>query len=217
MNKHKLKKLNQTGEFNFLILALILAIIGMIAALVMAFMYYGKFTDQRDKNQPVIDAAVEEAKEEQKTQLQAEFDEEYKKPNKSYSAPGQYGSVKVFYPKTWGSYVKETNTGLDFYAHPNFVPADGVNYALRMSVVSRQFANEMKTYDAKIKNGDLKASALTVSGVSGTRLDGTFERDQSGSMVIFPLRDKTLRVWTETNNFKGDFDNIALKNLTFVP
>ena len=86
-----------------------------------------------------------------------------------------------------------------------------------MSVSNRNFADENKTYEPLIKKGDLKTKSVQVSGVTGTRLDGFFKKDQEGSMVIFPLRDKTLRVWTESKEFRGDFDNIVLKNLTFVP
>lgn len=211
-----MKKLNQSGEFNFLLLGLVLAILAMIGTSVLSVMYYNKFVEQRDKNQPIIEAAVEKAKEEQKTALESDFREQEKQPNKTYTAPATFGSVKFSYPKTWSSYVRQ-GSALEFYAHPNFVPSEGVNYALRMSVTNKQFSSVVGDYDSKVKKGELKSSAVNFAGVNGTRLDGTFSKEQSGSMVLIPIRDKTLQVWTETEDFKGDFDNIILKSLTFSP
>jgi len=36
-------------------------------------------------------------------------------------------------------------------------------------------------------------------------------------MILLPLRDKTLKISTESQQFVGDFDNIILANLKFVP
>lgn len=213
-----MRKLDQNGIMNPLTIPLVLAILLLIAASVMAVIYYTKFIEQRDTNQPIIDAAVVKAEEAQKEQLETEFTEREKLPTKNYTSPSELGTVKLVFPKTWSSYVEVTRAnGMDFYAHPNYVPSDNVNYALRMSVVNRPFANEVKSYDNAVKKGELRATAVRVSGTTGSRLDGFLEKDQEGSMVIFPLRDKTLRVWTESNEFRDDFNNIVLKGLTFVP
>lgn len=215
--KH-MQKLNQKGILNPLVIPLVIAVVLVIVASVMAVMYYGKYVDQRDNNQPVIEKAVSDAEEAQKEKLEADFAEREKLPTSSYTSPSELGSVKLTFPKTWSSYVSvESGSQMNFYGHPNFVPATNVNYALRMSVVDRSFADEMRQYDALVKKGDLKATSVQVSGVKGSRLDGFFRKDQEGSMVVFPLRDKTLRVWTENVEFRGDYDKIVLKNLTFVP
>lgn len=212
------KKLNQKGAISLLVIPVILLTIAVIVLSLIAVMYYNQFVEQRDKNEPIIAAAVEEAETAQKTELEAEFTEREKQPLKSYTSPSEIGGVNLRFSKAWSSYVdiKKTAT-MDFYAHPNFVPSDGVSYALRMSVVRADFASELKKYDAQKKKNELKATSISVSGVTGVRLDGFLEKDKEGSMVIFPLRDKTLRVWTESKDFRGDFDNIVLKNLTFVP
>ena len=41
--------------------------------------------------------------------------------------------------------------------------------------------------------------------------------DKQGTMIILPVRDKTLKIWTEGNEFVGDLDKIILANLSFVP
>ncbi len=213
-----MRKLNQNGIMNPLAIPLVLSVIVLIVSAVMAVVYYTKFVEQRDNNQPVIDEAVAQAEEAQKTKLENEFTEREKVPTKNYTSPAELGTVKLVFPKTWSSYVDTAKSGgLDYYGHPNYVPADGVNYALRMSVTDRPFASEIKSYDNAVKKGELKATAIQASGTTGTRLDGFLKKDQEGSMVIFPLRDKTLRIWTESKEFRADFDNIVLKNLTFVP
>ncbi len=45
----------------------------MIVLCYIAVMYYGQMVEQRDKNEPIISTAVEEAKEAQKTKLELEF------------------------------------------------------------------------------------------------------------------------------------------------
>jgi hypothetical protein len=211
-------KLNRSGILNPLIIPVILLVIGFVTASVLAAKYYGDYTTQRKNNQPLIDAAVEEAKAKQKTELTEDFIQREKEPNKSYTSPAELGSVRLQFPKTWSSYVVQgKGSDIDYFGHPNYVPAEGVNYALRMSIVKKAFSTEVKGYDGKVKKGELKATSVRVSGVTGTRLDGLFEKEKEGSMVVFPLRDKTLRVWTESKDYRSDFDNIVLKNLSFSP
>lgn len=217
LNKRTTLSLNQKGVLNPLVIPLVIAVVILFGTSVTAFLYYSKFIEQRDNNQPLIEDAVTAAEEKQKTELEAQFVEREKQPTKSYTSPSELGSVTLNYPKTWSSYVDRNGTTLNYYGHPNYVPSSGVNYALRMTITTKAFATELKTYDNDVKKGDLKASAVTASGVTGTRLDGLLEKDKQGSMVLFPLRDKVLKIWTESNDFRSDFDNIIVKNLTFVP
>jgi hypothetical protein len=48
-------------------------------------------------------------------------------------------------------------------------------------------------------------------------LSGQIAQQQKGTMVILPLRDKTLEVWTESDAYLSDFKNYVLPNLTFSP
>jgi len=51
----------------------------------------------------------------------------------------------------------------------------------------------------------------------GTRLDGTLDQDTNGSMVIIKVRDKTLQIYTESNDYLGDFNDTILSSLNFAP
>ena len=105
----------------------------------------------------------------------------------------------------------------DEFSEREKVPSKDVNYALKMEIVPQAFATEIIQYDEYVKKGDLRATAVQASGATGTRLDGLLEPDREGSMVIFPLRDKTLKISTESKEFEDDFNNIVLQRLTFVP
>jgi hypothetical protein len=53
--------------------------------------------------------------------------------------------------------------------------------------------------------------------VGGMYLTGQISQRQQGTMVLLPLRDKTLEVWTESSAYMNDFTNNVLPNLTFSP
>jgi hypothetical protein len=36
-------------------------------------------------------------------------------------------------------------------------------------------------------------------------------------MVILPLRNTTLKLWTESEQYKGDFNDLILANASFSP
>lgn len=88
-------------------------------------------------------------------------------------------------------------------------------YALRVSVVNASYESTLQTYQQPVKEGTLKASAIKVNEVDGTRLDGKFSDTTQGSMALFKVRDKTLRVFTESTAFSDDFDKIILPSLKF--
>lgn len=211
-----MRKLNQNGLINPLLIPLILVALVMVGTCVTTYMYYSKYADQRDNVSKKVTSAVELAQMEQKKKLDSDYAEKDKIPYKTYTTPSVYGSVKLTFPKTYSSFVNDTGSSLDFYAHPNYVASKGVNYALRMSVADKVFSSEMKTYEGVVKKGDLKASSISVAGVTGTRLDGLLKKDQTGIIAVFPLRDKVLKVWTENLDYKADFEQ-TLKTLTFSP
>lgn len=209
-------KLNQKGSMNPLLIPLILAVLVFIGTSITSYMFYTNYVDQRDNVNAKIASAVEIAETNQREKLEKEFDEKEKLPNRSYTAPSIYGTVKLTFPKTWSGFVSDNGSALDYYGHPSYVPSKGVNYALRMNISDKQFASEVKTYEQKVKSGELRASSITVAETTGTRLDGLLKKEQDGILVLFPLRDKVLKVWTENKDFKADFENI-LKTLTFEP
>ena len=220
-----MKRLDQHGEINLLLVPLILSVVLFLAAGGFAAWAYTGRQDYKDNVESKVADAVTVAKDAQKVADGITYAEKEKRPLISYSGPEAYGSIVVRYPKTWSGYV-DTKSGsqpLDAYFHPNVVPAD-VNgttaYALRVQIVQQSYAAVVKQYDSFVKSGKVTVQPykfVSVSDVAGVRVDGSLTTTKTGSMIIVPLRDKTLKIWTESKDFVPDFDNNILPNFTFVP
>lgn len=206
---------------------LVVLLIGAIAFGVWSFMGRQDYKNNSDKKSAI---AVTKAEAVLSAKKDADFAEQEKSPFKSYVSPVAFGAVTIMYPKTWSAYVNEATSGqasqpVDAYFNPNFVPAvdnsNGGNlYALRMQVTNNVYDQELKSYESYIKAGQLKVSAFTpklVPGSVGVRLEGLLDGNKKqGSMVILPLRDKTVKVWTENMTHLDDL-NKTLDSLTFKP
>lgn len=206
-------------------LVIILSLTTIILATLSA-MLYGQMTDYRDNYNTKSAIDIEKAKAEQKQELDANYAEQEKSPNRTYVTPNSSASVKIVYPKTWDLYVQEDNEKgiVDNYFNFNVVP-DKSNkdntYSLRLEVLDKNYADVTKSYDSDVKKGTVKISPYVAKNVknaeTGVRIEGDIRDDIKGSMVILPIRDKTLKLWTESGKYTNDFDKIVLENLTYNP
>lgn len=209
-------------SLNSLLVPLVIVVLLLFGASVAAIIFYGRYQDASTNLDAQIAAAVEVANAELSAELEADFAERAKDPNEVYKAPAELGSVAVTYPKTWSSHVIEktgSGTVLDGYFYPQTVPdtkADN-RFPTRLQLVSKAYAKEVEAYDRGVEDGELKAKAVVINGVKGVRFDGAIEREVSGSIVLLPLRDRTLKIWTENSDFLKDFNEIILAKLTFTP
>ena len=55
------------------------------------------------------------------------------------------------------------------------------------------------------------------AGYEGVRVDGQLSDTINGSVVIFKVRDKTLRIFCDSQDYISDFDNTILTSLRFEP
>lgn len=208
-----------------LIISLVVSVLLFFAAAGFSFWAYGQYQDYKLNSDKKADAAAAVAKKETEATKDKEFAEEEKNPYKAYKGPSALGTVGLTYPKTWSAFMDEGSANraqLDGYMHPNYVPAkdSGTAFALKIEVVTTPYDQVMGGYDGEIKKGSVKVSpysAPKVPSVLGARVDGEIEHDLNGSMVVFPLRDKTIKLSTQSQSFINDFNNIILPNLTFVP
>ena len=214
-----MKRSHESGMVHPLVVtAIVLSVltVGLSAFSVWAYLSY---QDQKNNVDPKIAAAVTQAKQEQTQADQKNFDEQEKLPNRQIIGPVDLGQVKLSYPKTWSVYVDHDGGGNSYeaYFYPLVVPPLSSNtpYALRISIINNQYDNVLSSYNERIKNGYLKASPVNTEGVDGTRLDGAFTNTVNGGMVLYKIRDKTLEVYTQSQNFMGDFNNTVLKTLEF--
>ncbi|HKX73283.1 MAG TPA: hypothetical protein VJM32_04685 [Candidatus Saccharimonadales bacterium] len=201
-----------------LILNFVLAVIlvGVSGFAIWAFVEY---QDHKNNVDGKVAAAVKDAKADQQKEDQAAFLEQEKLPTRELTGPAELGGVSLAYPKTWSVYLANNgeNSQYEAYLHPGAVPStqNRTSYALRVSVVNASYESTTASYSQKVKEGELKASPIKVNELDGLRLDGKFTETIQGSMVLFKIRDKTLRVYTENNTYVADFDKIVLPSLKF--
>ncbi len=216
------------GKKTFIIILLILILAG---ALAFSYWAYSGMQDYKKNSNKKTAVAVELAKKEQATRLQAEYDEQSKSPNKTFHGSPTYGSVTFNYPKNWSAYVDSTNSNqpINAYFHPNEVPGiQGKSaYALRIEILNTEYSQVMQQYTSQASQGQLTVKAYVppkMKGAAnvtpGSYLTGqinTLNQDQRGNMLVIKVRDKTLKVSTESPEFTNDFNKIVLESLTFAP
>lgn len=205
-----------------LIIALVVLIILFLVTAIFGFMSNSQLSDLKKNFDSKVEEASSKAVKEAEVKKDADFAEREKSPYEEYQGPAAYGSVKIKYPKTWSAFVTESTQGgnpVDGYFHPGFVPGiqSGTAFALHLQVIQGDYATQLKQYDSLSKSGKVKVTPITINNVAGARVDGEFVKDKKGSIVLFPLRDKTLKLTTESEKFTNDFNDIILKNLTFSP
>ena len=225
-----MQKQNQCGFSSFAV-AVTMSLLFVMAAGFAGWAFMGR-QDYKDKSDKKVATAVNAAKASQKSELEARFAEESKNPYKTYQGPVPYGSVKFQYPKTWNALIDESSSSqpIDAYFYPDRVPGlrTGAAFALRVEFLLSPYSNNSRIFDSQVKSGKVKASAYVppkMNGIAnvqpGMRFDGTIAKtsagDQNGSMVLIPIRDKTLKIYTLSNDYVADFNNVVLSNLTFIP
>lgn len=211
-------------SFGLIIAVVILAILS-IGLGVFGLWAYSSQQDYKNNSDKKSAQAAALAVQKESTRKDNEFVEKEKNPLKKFEGPVQYGNLSVSYPKTWGAYVTVSDkvaVPVDGYFHPNYVPGvqSGTAFALRVQVSSQLYDQEMKQFESRAKAGKLtvKPYALkNVPGVTGSRVEGEINTGQKGTMILLPLRDRTIKISTESQQYVGDFDNIILANLKFIP
>lgn len=221
-----MNKLNQQGSSIVLVVSVIVLATLFLTASGFGIWAFLSRQDYKLNTDRKITAAVEVTKQKTSDEKDKEFAEKEKYPLREYKAAATFGSVSINYPKTWSAFITENTTNnsspIDGYFHPSFVPGiqSGTAFALRVQISGQTYEQEMRQIEPKVKAGKVKVSPYTapkVGGVAGARVDGEINPGQRGSMVLFPLRDKTVKIATQSEQFLGDFNTIILANLTFIP
>lgn len=204
-------------------LFLVVMTLGFILSTAFAiWAFIGMQENQADLDKKIANAtsvAVQQAE----TAKEAEFVERENKPFRSYSGTPTYGSLTFSFPKTWNVYAvnKDSGTLLDFYANPNLIPGLGrnVNFAFRVQILDTPYETEAGKLDGSVKSGKITADpyrAPLVQSELGIYLRGEIVSGKQGVMVLLPQRDKTFKLWTETEEYIDEFDEI-METLTFIP
>lgn len=219
--------LNEQGETNPLLLPTVLLAVFFIAAASFAVWAFGSRQDYKNNVDAKITAAVDANKQVVQAADSKQYAEASKNPLKTYIGPDAYGAVHISYPKTWSAYIDTTNssTPLNAYFHSDYVPAindNNASFNLQVQIVATSYDSIVSQFTDQIQQGAGTATPYKlakVPSVVGTRFDGKIFDDQnaSGSIVVLPIRDKTLEVSVQSNTYLADFNNYILPNLSFSP
>lgn len=217
----------EAGSLNVLLVPVVLLTLLFIAAASFAVWAYGSRQDYKNRSDSKVASAVAANKLAVQAADAKQYAEAAKNPLKTYVGPDAYGSIHVAYPKTWSAYVDTTATGtpLNAYFHSDYVPSitSKLTYDLRVQVTATSYDRVMSQFAPLVTRGTVTAAPYSlpkVPSVAGTTLTGAiFPNDPkgSGTMVVLPLRDKTLEIWTESPSYLPDFNSNILPNLTFSP
>jgi hypothetical protein len=213
------------------ILTLVILALLLVAALGFGGWAYSKMLDYKNNSDKKAAAAVVNSKKQITADLQAQFDEQSKSPNKTFHGPPTYGTITFNYPKTWSGYVDSSNSTepIDGYFHPDVVPGtqSKTAYALRVELLSTDYSDVLGTFDGDIGQGKLTSRAYippkmqgAANVTAGVYLSGQInsnDQTQRGNMVVLKVRDKTLEIYSESNTFADDFNKTILGSLVFNP
>lgn len=216
---------SQRGASTGMVVSLVLCVLLLIGAGAFGAWAYAGRQDYKQNVDQKVTAAVEIAVKETETKKDNEFIEREKEPFRVYTGPAAFGTISITYPKTWSVLANESGKGavpLDIYMHPRVLPGldSGASFAVRVQVAESTYDTQMRQFEALTKSGKTRVSAYAlpkILSIVGARVDGEIVPKKQGSMVLIPMRDKTLKIWTEANEFMGDFNNIILANINFVP
>jgi hypothetical protein len=217
---------NQQGSINGLLIPFILVLLLLIGAGVFGVWAFNGRQDYKNHTDQKIAAAVTTAQQQTAATDAAQFAEANKKPLKPYTGPEAYGSIIIKYPKSWSGYVSVSDNGstpLDGYFQPDVVPniqAPTATFALRLQVVQTSYDQVVSQYSSQVQQKTVTVTpykAANVPSIVGVRVDGQVALNKQGSMILLPLRDKTLKLWTESTQFEPDFNNNILPNFSFSP
>lgn len=222
-----MRTLDQRGALNVLLVPLILMIVLLLSAAgfgIWAFSSRQDYKNNSDKKAGVAAAAQRDATEAADA---VKYAEEAKKPYDTYIGPAAYGNITVNYPKTWSAYIIEAKGGgstpVSGYFQPKVVPNVTDlenNFALRVELVTATYQSVLQQFKSKLDQGTVSMQPYTlpkVPSVVGSRVEGQITNRKQGTMVVLPLRNMTLKIWTEANDFKADLDTHILPNLSFIP
>lgn len=208
------KKTNDYGAVSGSLIAIItlsVLLIGMASFAIWSFVNYN---EQKTDVDGKIALAEAEAKRSQAEEDEKKFAEREKNPNRIFVGPEDYGRLTFNYPKTWSAFVeRDAARGGSFvaYLHKDVIQPISSNqqYMLRVQIDSSSYDEAIGRYESRVEKGQLKSSTASFNGNTAARFDGSFNDNIRGAAIVFKLRDKTVTLQTDADQFKPDFDAIV--------
>ncbi len=210
------------GASIFLLISLLL-----LAVVFGVWAYQGR-QDYKNNVDEKITAAIADARQGIVAEEQQKFTEQSKSPLRTWVGPESFGAIRVKYPRTWSGYVAshdDRQPYVDAYFQQGTVPdvTDQKSvFALRVRVSGNSYSTIMQQYQGSVKSGLASVTPYKlpkVKGVIGSKITGQIYgySGKTGTVIVLPLRNNALEIWTESNQYLNDFNKYILPNLTFSP
>lgn len=217
--------IDQRGEVGILLIPFILTIVLFVAAAGFGLWAYSGRQDYKLHSDQKVAAAVKTAVQNEDIRKDKEHAEADKQPLKTYAGPDEFGALRIMFPKTWSGYVDSYNSSkpIDGYFNPGTVPSvpdQKSIFALRIEVINQSYSQVLQQMNNSSKSAASSPFAFPrIPKVVGVRFDGVIDAQKqlNGSLIIVPLRDKTLQVSTQSSLYLSDFNNNIIPNLSFSP
>mgnify|MGYP000888180471 FL=1 len=205
---------SERGSVNGWMVGTIGCLILFLIAGSLAIWAYMQYSREKSSVDSKVAIKVAEGKREQAEYDWRKCSDDAKNLRVEFVGPAEYGRVSFMYTKTWSVYI--ANDGSDrgdykAYFHPISVPPitnKNSRFALRLEIINKNMDTVLNDYQSRLKKGELTSSSTEFNGISATRIDGTFEKELRGSVVLMKVRDKTIRFSTDADTFKPDFQTI---------
>lgn len=200
-----------------LILTIFLAI-GMLVFGILAVIAYRDNEFVRGNLNQIVEAEKQKTKSEQKALDAEENRKANDNPYRTFTAQPVDGGFQLQIPKTWSVYNSRATTGkvqVNLIANPDVITnntGSGAQntQAFRLQLLRTTQQEVVKTYGEAIKKKQLSSKGVTVSGISGTQLEGTIDAQRhTGVVIIVPVRDKTMVFITEDRKYLDEFNKIV--------
>jgi hypothetical protein len=210
----------QEGAINLLLASLIFTVVLLVSVAGFAAWAFTSRQDYKDNSDKKAAATAEVAVKNAQAAKDNEYLEKEKYPLKSFAGPDDLGKISFLYPKTWSGYVS-THSPSAFIFDQDVVSANNnALHALKITIEDTQYNDVISQYDGQVEQGALTATAYSlpkVSSVVGVKFDGEVQTGQPGSLVVLPLRDKTIEIACQIPDRLKDFNKIVLPNISFNP
>lgn len=196
-----------------LIVAIVLSVVFFLLTILFVVLFVLAKRDYNELEENV-NLKIEQAVSEAKTEQALADAEEAKKDTRTFTGPTNYGQLSFDYPKSWSVYVaSDAAKGGDFIAYFNPIEIEPVSdstvYALRVTILNRDFEGVTSEYQRFLDNGEMSVETIMVGGEPANRYTGKIPGTElSGAIVIFGIRDKTVILRTDSERLIGDFNTV---------
>ncbi|HET7630220.1 MAG TPA: hypothetical protein VFK03_02490, partial [Candidatus Saccharimonadales bacterium] len=90
-------------------------------------------------------------------------------------------------------------------------------FALQVEVKDQPYQQSLDDLSGSLEDGTLKAAPYETNGYKGMRFSGQLDEGHQGVIVMFKIRNQTLVLTVNSNDYVKELDHTILKSLKFNP